>query len=95
MHVIICNPRGTRLAAAATSFILLIAMLALPGCGDQKQQAERLVRSAIAHTKADRQVDAVQFLRRATALDPSLAEAFYMRGVCFTKMQQISQPQRD
>lgn len=53
-------------------------MLAVLGCGDQKQQADQLVRAAMTHTKADRQVDAVQSLGRAIALDPRLAEAFYL-----------------
>ena len=95
MLVTIYSPPRTRLAPVAAWIIVFSAMLAVLGCGDQKQQADQLVRAAMTHTKADRQVDAVQSLGRAIALDPSLAEAFYLRGACFTKMQQPQKAMED
>ncbi|MBC7967625.1 MAG: tetratricopeptide repeat protein, partial [Fuerstia sp.] len=91
MNVTIRNPPGTRLVPLTASLLIVIALVAVTGCGDQKQQADGLVRAAIEQSKADRHADALQLLGRAVALDPGLAEAFYLRGACFTKLHQTPQ----
>lgn len=91
MKVTICSPPLTRLTSLTIWLLIGIATLTIPGCGDQKQQAEGLVRAAIEQSKADRHADALQLLGRAVALDPGLAEAFYLRGTCFTKLHQAPQ----
>ncbi|MBC7968460.1 MAG: hypothetical protein H7Z17_21350, partial [Fuerstia sp.] len=80
MNVTIRNPSETRLVPLTASLLIVIALVAVTGCGDQKQQADGLVRAAIEQSKADRHADALQLLGRAVALDPGLAEAFYLRG---------------
>lgn len=91
MNVTIRNPPVTRLGSVAAWLLITTAIVAVSGCGDQKQQADGLVRAAIEHSKADRHTDAVQLLGRAIALDPGLAEAFYLRGSCFAKLHQSPQ----
>ena len=90
MNVTNCNPpvRGKIAVAVAACVLIAIAMVTISGCTDQKQQADSLVRTAIEHSEADRYVDAVQLSGRAIALNPGLAEAFYLRGTCFTELQQ-------
>jgi tetratricopeptide (TPR) repeat protein len=61
------------------TFVLFAALL--PGCADQKKQAEGLVRVAIQHRENDRHAEAIQVLNRAIALDPRIPEALYLRGL--------------
>ncbi len=88
MNVTNCNPPVTGKIAVAACLLIAIAMVTIPGCTDQKQQADSLVRTAIEHSEADRYADAVQLSGRAIALNPGLAEAFYLRGTCFTELHQ-------
>ena len=68
--------------------VVFAALIVVSGCADQKRQAEGLVRIAIQHSEANRYAEAVQVLDRAVALNPGLAEAFYLRGSCDAKLSQ-------
>jgi len=72
-----------------------IAIFLLSGCTDQKQQAEGLVRAAARHSEAGRHSDAVQLSGRAIALNPGLAEAFYLRGSCLSEMHETQKAVED
>jgi tetratricopeptide (TPR) repeat protein len=87
MHNTICNVPWIRRIPAAAAILIAVAMFLVPGCADQKRQAESLVRAALEHSDADRPAEAIQCLDRAIALNPGLAEAFYLRGTCNSKMQ--------
>ena len=84
MKITACNPPlyGTNYLATR-SLVAIFVLISAAGCADQKQQAEELVRAAIQHHEADRPIEALQQLHRAIALNPSLAEAFYLRGTCY------------
>ncbi len=87
MKITTCNPTRYGTNLLATKFIVvLLLLISVSGCTDQKQQAEELVRTAIQHHEADRPIEALQQLHRAVALNPSLAEAFYLRGTCYAEM---------
>ncbi len=85
------------LASMQDSFVrlafvfVLLPMICIGGCADQKQQAEGLVRVALEHSEANRNAEAVQVLNRAVALNPGLAEAFYLRGTCNAKLYRKDQ----
>ncbi len=87
MKIRTCNPPryGTN-SLATKSLVAILILISAAGCADQKQQAEELVRTAIQHHEADRPIEALQQLHRAIALNPSLAEAFYLRGTCYGEM---------
>ena len=87
MKITACNPPryGTN-SLATKSLVAILFLIFVAGCADQKQQAEELVRTAIQHHEADRPLEALQQLHRAIALNPSLAEAFYLRGTCYSEM---------
>lgn len=87
MKITVCNPPryGTN-SLATKSLVAILLLISAVGCTDQKQQAEELVRTAIQHHEADRPIEALQQLHRAIALNPSLAEAFYLRGTCYGEM---------
>ena len=82
MNITTCNPPVTYAVHVSVCILIAIATITVPGCADQKQQAERLVRAAIEHSEAGHHADAIQVLDRAIALNPGLAEAFYLRGTC-------------
>ena len=95
MNLTTCNPPVTRVIPVAARLLIAIAMVTVSGCSDQKQQADGLVRAAIKHSEADRHADAVQLLGRAIALNPGLAEAFYLRGTCLSELDQSPQAVAD
>ena len=80
---------GLRVASA------FVVLLFIWGCADQKRQAEGLVRVALEHSEANRNAEAVQVLNRAVALNPGLAEAFYLRGTCNAKLYRKNQALED
>lgn len=88
MKITACNPPlcGTNLPATK-SIVAILFLISIAGCTDQKRQAEDLVRAAIQHHEADRPIEALQQLHRAIALNPTLAEAFYLRGTCYGEMR--------
>ncbi len=87
MKITACNPPryGTN-SLSTKSLVAILFLISAAGCTDQKQQAEELVRTAIQHHEADRPIEALQQLHRAIALNPGLAEAFYLRGTCYGEM---------
>jgi tetratricopeptide (TPR) repeat protein len=96
MKITICNLpvwnwSVVRVVQGIVWILTVVATITIAGCTDQKQQAENLVRAAIEHSDADHHADAVQCLDRAIALNPGLAEAFYLRGTCNTR---LNRPQR-
>lgn len=95
MNFTTCNRPVARMIPVAAYLLIAIAMITVPGCTDQKQQAEGLVRAAIKDSEAGRHSDAVQLAGRAIALNPGLAEAFYLRGTCFSEMHQSPQAVAD
>ena len=95
MNFTICNPPVTRMTPVIVWLLIAIGMVTVPGCTDQKQQAEGLVRAAIKHSEAGRHSDAVQLSSRAIALHPGLAEAFYLRGTCRSELHQSQQAVED
>ena len=87
MKITTCNPSAYSTSHIATGLLVAIAfMISVVGCTDQKRQAEDLVRTAIQHHEAKRPVEALQQLHRAIALNPGLAEAFYLRGTCYSEI---------
>ncbi len=95
MNITICNLPLVRAVHVTAWILTVIGSIAIPGCADQKRQAEGLVRVAAEHSDAGREADAIQCLDRAIALNPGLAEAFYLRGTCNTKRQQPRQAAED
>ena len=91
MNFTSCYPPVTRMMPVTACFLIAFAMVTVAGCADQKQQADGLVRAAIKHSEAGRHIDAVQLSGRAIALNPGLAEAFYLRGTCLCEMRQSQQ----
>ena len=95
MNSTTCYPPETRMIPVRACLLIVIAMVTVSGCTDQKQQADALVRAAIKHSEAGRHIDAVQLSSRAIALNPGLAEAFYLRGTCRGEMHQSQQAVED
>ena len=95
MNITTCNPPVKHAVNVAFCILIAIATITVPGCADQKQQAEGLVRAAIAQSEAGRHADAIQILDRAIALNPGLAEAFYLRGTCNAELHRTQSALED
>lgn len=88
MRITTCNPpRYATKLLATRPLVAILLLISVAGCTVQKRQAEELVREAIQHHEAKRPIEALQQLHRAIALNPTLAEAFYLRGTCYGEMQ--------
>ena len=81
--------------SARSLCLFLLAGLMLPGCGNQKQKAENLVRSAVEQQDDGQYEDAVATLTRSLALRPDFAEAFYLRGTCHGALGDYDQAVKD
>jgi len=95
MKITICNLPEIRRISVTALILIGFALGTISGCADQKRQAEGLVRAALEHSEANRPAEAIQCLDRAIALNPGLAESFYLRGTCNGKLQRTRNAAED
>jgi tetratricopeptide (TPR) repeat protein len=76
-----CIPPLPDSSRVTRTVLLCLTILFVNGCSDQKKQARQLLEQAVNRQEEKSHEDAIRILDRAIALDSSLGEAVFARGV--------------